>query len=63
MCLAAVYKCSKEAESLILRNVSKMTVQGSEIHLFDIMGMETVIEGTIRMADLAGGVVKIDCPA
>lgn len=63
MCLATVYKCSKDTESVVLKNVSKIRVQGNEVHLFDIMGMEEVIEGTIAMADLTGGVVKIDCPA
>ena len=63
MCLATVYKRSKETESVVLKNVSKIQVLGNEVHLFDIMGMEEVVEGTIAMADLTGGVVKIDCPA
>lgn len=63
MCLATVYKRSKETESVVLKNVTKIQVLGNEIHLFDIMGMEEVVEGTIAMADLTGGVVKIDCPA
>lgn len=63
MCLATVYKQTKETESVILKNVSKIRVQGNQVHLFDIMGMEEVVEGTISMADLTGGVVKIECPA
>ena len=63
MCLATVYKRSKETESIVLKNVTKIQVRGNEVHLFDIMGMEEVVEGTIAMADLTGGVVKIDCPA
>ena len=63
MCLATVYTRSKETESVVLKNVSKIQVLGNEVHLFDIMGMEEVVEGTIAMADLTGGVVKIDCPA
>ncbi len=63
MCLATVFKCSKETESVVLKNVTKIRVEGNEVHLFDIMGMEEVVEGTITMADLTGGVVKIDCPA
>lgn len=63
MCLATVYRCSKETETVVLKNVSKIQVQGNEVHLFDIMGMEEVVEGTISMADLTGGVVKIECPA
>ncbi len=63
MCLATVYKQTNETESVILKNVSKIRVQGNEVHLFDIMGLEEVVEGTISMADLTGGVVKIECPA
>ena len=63
MCLATVLKCSKETESVVLKNVTKIRVEGNKVHLFDIMGMEEVVEGTIAMADLTGGVVKIECPA
>ncbi|MCI8417212.1 MAG: CooT family nickel-binding protein [Lachnospiraceae bacterium] len=63
MCLATVYKRFQEDESVVLKNVSKIQVEGNQIHLFDIMGMEEVVEGTISMADLTGGVVKITCPA
>lgn len=63
MCLATVYKKEKETESVVLKNVSKIRVEGNEVHLFDIMGMEEIVEGVISMADLTGGVVKIECPA
>ncbi|MCI8854835.1 MAG: CooT family nickel-binding protein [Lachnospiraceae bacterium] len=63
MCLATVYKTEKETESVVLKNVSKIRVDGNQVHLFDIMGMEEIVEGVISMADLTGGVVKIECPA
>ena len=63
MCLATVYKTEKETESVVLKNVSKIRVDGNLVHLFDIMGMEEIVEGVISMADLTGGVVKIECPA
>lgn len=63
MCLATVYKCNKDTETVVLKNVTQIRVVGSEVHCYDIMGFEQVVEGTIAMADLTGSVVKINCPA
>ncbi len=62
MCLATVYKTSSESEEVVLKNVSKIYVDGSKITLMDIMGMEVELEGAISFVDLTGGVVKINCP-
>ena len=59
MCLATVYK--EQDESVILRNVSRLDVDGTRIVLRDIMGTETVVEGRILMVDLANSIVKIAC--
>ncbi len=63
MCLATVYKTTKDTEEVVLKNVSKIYVEGSQVRLVDIMGAETVVEGSISFVDLAGSVVKLDCPA
>lgn len=59
MCLATVYK--EQDDSVILKNVSRLDVDGNKIVLRDIMGMETVVEGQILMVDLANSIVKIAC--
>ncbi len=59
MCLATVYK--EQDDSVILRNVSRLDVDGTRIVLRDIMGVETVVEGRILMVDLANSIVKIAC--
>lgn len=59
MCLATVYK--EQDDSVILRNVSRLDVDGTRIVLRDIMGTETVVEGHILMVDLANSIVKIAC--
>ena len=41
--------------------VSKIEVEGNQITLTDVIGDTRVVEGAIRMVDLTGGVVKIDC--
>lgn len=58
MCLATVYK--EQDNSVILRNVSRIDVNGSTIVLRDIMGDETVVEGEILMVDLANSIVKLN---
>ena len=60
MCLATVYR-TNAPDSIILEYVSKVEVNGSRITLTDVMGDTRTVEGTIAMADLTGGVVKIDC--
>ncbi|MDO5336803.1 MAG: CooT family nickel-binding protein [Eubacteriales bacterium] len=58
MCLATVYK--EQDNSVILRNVSRIDVDGRTITLRDIMGDETVVEGEILMVDLANSIVKLN---
>ena len=61
MCLATVYKKTNETEELVLKNTTKIYVEGNQIRLIDIMGAEVVVEGSISFVDLTGGVVKINC--
>lgn len=63
MCLATVYKTVRDTEEVVLGNVSKIYVEGKNVRLIDIMGAETVVEGSIFFVDLANSVVKLSCPA
>ena len=63
MCLATVYKTVKDTEEVVLKNVSKIYVEGGSVRLVDIMGAEVVLEGSISSVDLANSVVKLNCPA
>lgn len=59
MCLATVYGKQNDTEQVILKNASRIDVDGKKITIRDIIGMETVVEGDILMVDLANSVVKI----
>lgn len=62
MCLAAVYGRRKEEdETLLLKNVSKILIDGDMITLYDIIGKEMKVQGALTEVDLAGSVVKIRC--
>ena len=61
MCLATVYGKKQEGESILIKNASRLDVEGDVIRIRDIMGGEITVEGTIVMVDLANSVVKINC--
>ena len=63
MCLATVYKTVKDTEEVVLKNVSRIYVEDGSVRLVDIMGAETVVEGSISFVDLANSIVKLFCPA
>ena len=51
----------EEDETLLLKNVSKILIDGDVITLYDIIGKEMKIQGSLTEVDLAGSVVKIRC--
>ena len=59
MGLEIVYK--EEDHSVMFKNVSRVDVEGDKLILRDIMGDERVVEGSIRMVDLANSIVKLQC--
>lgn len=61
MCLATVYGKKQEEETILIRNASRIDVEGNVIRIRDIMGGEVTVEGSISMVDLANSVVKINC--
>lgn len=60
MCLATAYSTSGP-DSVILEYVSKVEVEDGKVILTDVLGDKKVIDGTLVMADLTGGVVRINC--
>lgn len=59
MCLATVYGKKNDTESIILKNATRIDVDGKKIVIRDIIGTEIVVEGEIQMVDLANAAVKI----
>lgn len=59
MCLATVIK--KSDGTAILRNVSRIDVDGDKLIIRDIMGDEKTVVGKLLMIDLGNGLVEIDC--
>ena len=61
MCLATVYGRKQEEETILIKNASRIDVEGSLVRIRDIMGQEITVEGSVVMVDLANSVVKINC--
>ena len=59
MCLATVQKESDN--TVILKMVSRIDVDGDKVILRDIMGETKTIEGRILMVDLANSEVRLVC--
>ena len=59
MYLATVQKESDN--TVILKMVSRIDVDGDKVILRDIMGETKTIVGRILMVDLANSIVKLDC--
>lgn len=61
MCLASVYGKQNDAETLIMKNVTRIEVDGDKVYLYDIIGKETVVEGKLKSVDLTRSIVQIVC--
>ena len=59
MCLATAMVNKSGTETVLAKNISKISIEGENIIMVDILGEEFVVEGTLLSADLVNGVVKI----
>ena len=59
MCLATAMVNKSGTETVLAKNISKISIEGENIVMIDILGEEFVVEGTLLSADLVNGVVKI----
>ncbi|MBQ9647917.1 MAG: CooT family nickel-binding protein [Oscillospiraceae bacterium] len=57
MCLSNVYKNEKTKENLRASDVASIDLDGGIVTLTDLFGRKTSVEGTLKRADLTGGVV------
>lgn len=62
MCLASVYGKQNDAETLIMKNVTRVEVRDEKVYLYDIIGKETVVVGKLTLVDLTRSIVQIECP-
>lgn len=59
MCLSKAYRVSEGEQELICEYVGDIRIDGTTIYLTDIVGQESVIEGTVMRVDLINNAVYI----
>lgn len=59
MCLATAMVNKSGNETVLAKNISRISIEGANIVMVDILGEEFTVEGTLISADLVNGVVKI----
>ncbi len=57
MCLSSVYKNEKAKENLLASDVAAIETDGGSVTLTDLFGRKLTVAGTLKRADLTGGVV------
>ena len=60
MCLSTVYKADGSERTKLAEYVSSVKSEGDKITLTDIMGIETVIFGTLKSVDLVANQIIIE---
>ena len=60
MCLSTVYKADGSERVKLAEYVSGVRAEGEKITLTDIMGLETVVFGTLKSVDLVQNQIVIE---
>ena len=60
MCLSTVYKADGSERVKLAEYVSGVKAEGDKITLTDIMGLETVVFGTLKSVDLVQNQIVIE---
>ena len=59
MCLSTVYKNTKTPETVVMKNVMKISVQDGIVLLTELMERQVAIEGDLLEANLVDGYVIV----
>ncbi|MDR1329052.1 MAG: CooT family nickel-binding protein, partial [Oscillospiraceae bacterium] len=60
MCLSTAYSRVKSPETIMAKNITKITFEDDEIVLTDLMDEELRVPGRLSLVDLVNGLVIID---
>ena len=60
MCLSTVYKNNMNDESVIMKYVASIALDGKIVILTDLMDRKCTVEGTLKEANLVDGYVILD---
>ena len=57
MCLSNVYQNEQTKENLLASDIAAIETEAGTVTLTDLFGRTLTVEGTLKRADLTGGVV------
>ena len=60
MCLSTVYKADGSERTKLAEYVSSVQSEGEKITLTDIMGLQTIVYGTLKNVDLVKNEIVIE---
>ena len=60
MCLSTAYEVTAEGREKVCEYVSTVRAEDGKVYLTDIMGLETVVQGTIRSLDLVNNEILVE---
>lgn len=60
MCLSTAYKNEKKPENAIASNIMMVDVDGDQVILVDLFGIKTVVEGSLKRANLTDGYIILN---
>lgn len=60
MCLSTAYTTKDGVDTLICDRVTNITVDEGKVVLTNLLGMSTVVEGTLKNVDLNKNVITIE---
>ena len=60
MCLSDAYELKDGERSLVCTRVCGVTADGENVTLTDLMGIRTVVAGTLKSVDLMSNIILIE---
>ena len=60
MCLSAAYEVKNGIDTLICDKVTNVAVEGKDVVLTNLLGINTVVTGALKSIDLNRNVIKIE---
>ena len=60
MCLSTAYEVGNGSEKFICDRVTNVSVDGNNVKLLTLLGIETVVTGKLASVDLERNIIKIE---
>ena len=60
MCLSAAYEVKNQTETFILDKITNVAVDGENVILTNLLGMDKVVAGVLRSIDLNRNIIRIE---